>query len=152
MLGTIPESITWLPYFLFGTILIASLVHIIDSRWAKRQPHLVWCGLNIFGLGLTPSLSAELSLNQRRCDLEEMKTPITQEQWRALKPGDGIRDVHGCIWRVTQRDPAHDPDRLFARCPGHDLDRLDWVDGQILKEEWAVIIELNQPGVMIVPS
>jgi hypothetical protein len=62
MLGTISESMTWLPYFLFGTGLIIWLVHIMDSRWAKQRPRPVWYGLNLLGLGLTLSLSAELSL------------------------------------------------------------------------------------------
>lgn len=62
MLGTISESWTWLPFFLFGTGLIIGLVHIMDSKWAIQRPRLVWCGLNLFGLGLTLSLSAELSL------------------------------------------------------------------------------------------
>ena len=62
MLGTISESMTWLPYFMFGTILIIWLVHIMDSRWAKQRPRPVWYGMNLLGLGLTLSLSAELSL------------------------------------------------------------------------------------------
>jgi len=44
---------------------------------------------------------------------------------------------------VLRRDPHGDPNRLFAQCPGHDVDRLDWHDGQILDEEWGIIIELN---------
>lgn len=79
-----------------------------------------------------------------------MKTPITQEEWRNLKPGDGIKDKLERKWEIIRRDPMGNPDRLFARCPGHDVERLDWNGGQILDEEWAIIIELNDPSVTIV--
>ncbi|MBI2989566.1 MAG: hypothetical protein HYY51_00035 [Candidatus Magasanikbacteria bacterium] len=80
----------------------------------------------------------------------KMQTPITQDQWRNLKAGDGFRDQHGRVWNVTRRDPGGNPDRLFAQCPGHREDRLDWNSNQILDEEWAIIMELNDPSVALV--
>ncbi len=79
---------------------------------------------------------------------KEYTTPISLADWQGLKPGDGIRDSMGRIWRVTRKSKS--PDRLYARCPGHDEDRLDWFEGQILEEEWAIVLELNDPSVTIV--
>jgi hypothetical protein len=81
--------------------------------------------------------------------MEKMATPITQEQWQALEPGDRLKDKHDRLWEVIQRDPGNN-NRLLAKCPGHITDRLDWHDGQILDEEWAIIVELNHPSVTIV--
>lgn len=82
--------------------------------------------------------------------MKEMQTPIKQGAWRNIKPGNGIKDSTGRIWKVTQRDPAGDPDVLFAVCPGHHEDRLLWCDNQLLDEEYAIVMELNSPSVAVV--
>ena len=82
--------------------------------------------------------------------MEVYKTPIAQEQWRALRTGDGIKDRDGQIWKVVRRDQLGDPDRLFAQCPGYEVERLDWNGGQILGEEATIILNLNHPSVAIV--
>lgn len=80
---------------------------------------------------------------------KQMKTPITLKAWRELKSGDGIKDKHGRLWIVRSRDRLGNSNRLFAKCPGYSEDRLDWVDGQILDEEQAIVIELNHSSVVI---
>jgi len=81
--------------------------------------------------------------------MKRMQTPITRNEWRRLTPGDGIKDKHGRVWIVNARGARGNPDRLFAKCPGYPEDRLNWVDGQILDEEWAIVIELNNPAVVV---
>lgn len=81
---------------------------------------------------------------------EKCFTPITQDAWRGLEKGNGIKDAHGRIWEVVRRSTTNQ-DLLYARCPGHDVDDLIWHNSQILEEgEWAVILELNHPSVSIV--
>ncbi|MDP1813334.1 MAG: hypothetical protein Q8K92_02690 [Leadbetterella sp.] len=81
---------------------------------------------------------------------DEHRTPITQEEWRGLQKGKGIKDAHGRVWEVIGKDSGN-PDLLTARCPGHPADDLIWHESQILeKDEWAVIIELNHSSVTIV--
>ena len=80
---------------------------------------------------------------------ESNKTPITEKTWQELRPGeDGIQDSRGRVWHVSRRDPK-DKNRLFAIVEGR-TEQLDWSNGEILDEEWALITALNNPDVLIV--
>ena len=82
---------------------------------------------------------------------EKIKTPITQQEWRNLHPGSGIKDANGRIWTVTAGDyTGGNPDVLFAYCPGHGEEELQWQDEQIINDTQEVVIELNHHSVEIV--
>jgi hypothetical protein len=76
-------------------------------------------------------------------------TPISESDWQGIKIGEGIQDSSGRIWRVTRLSKRLN--HLYADCPGHGEERLEWKNGQILDaEEWSIVMELNHPSVTIV--
>jgi hypothetical protein len=84
----------------------------------------------------------------------EYKTPITLEEWNALKKGDALKDAYGAIWTVglgpLQDAPRHS--YLFGLANGDEV-VLTWQGNQILdEEEWAIVVELNHAAVTLVSA
>ena len=82
---------------------------------------------------------------------EKTKTPITQQEWRNLHPGNGIKDANGHLWTVTAGDfIGGNPDVLFAYRSGHGEEELKWEEGQIIFDDRIIAEEFNHPSVEIV--
>jgi hypothetical protein len=68
--------------------------------------------------------------------------PITENDFKKAKKGDGFKDIYGRVWKVTNVIGGSFS-TLMTELDGYGHEKLHLMDGKIMDEEFGIIIELN---------